>query len=197
MNVGRNARYGKVSVSARLAATPAYSYRGDPAVPHFDDAHALIIYDGVCVLCSRSMQRIAAADHAGMFRFASAQSPLGQAVFKHYQLDPVAFETVLLLSEGRAFGKLDMAFEVARRLGRAWLLFALFKPLPRRWQDAAYDLVAKNRYRIFGRTEACMVPDASWRGRVIDEQDNHALTCDTANANSAGIPTENRYDQRS
>ena len=156
------------SVSARLAAEPAYSYRADAAVPLFDDRHALIIYDGVCVLCSRSMRAIARRDTAGHFRFASTQSSLGQALFVHYGLDPVAFETVLLLSEGRAFGKLEVPFEVARVLGGPWRLFQLFRPLPRALQDRAYDLIAKNRYRLFGRSEACLLPDASWRTRVIE-----------------------------
>ena len=156
------------SVSARLAAAQPYSYRADPAVPSFDDTHALVIYDGVCVLCSRSMRQIAKRDTKGHFQYASAQSPLGQALFKHYALDPIAFETVLLLSQGHAFGKLEMALEIARVLGGPWRLFQLFKPLPRALQDRAYDLVAKNRYRLFGRTETCMVPDASWRARVID-----------------------------
>ena len=156
------------SVSARLAAAQPYSYRADASVPSFDDAHALVIYDGVCVLCSRSMRLIAKRDTQGHFHYASAQSPLGQALFKHYALDPIAFESVLLLSQGRAFGKLDMALEVARVLGGPWRLFQLFKPLPRALQDRAYDLVAKRRYRLFGRTETCMMPDTAWRARVID-----------------------------
>ena len=158
----------QLSLSARLAAALSYSYRADPAVPCFDDTRALIIYDGVCVLCSHAMRQIAERDTKGHFQYASAQSPLGQALFKHYALDPVAFETVLLLSDGRAFGKLDMVLEVARVLGGPWRLFQIFKPLPRALQDRAYDLIANNRYRLFGRTEACMLPDASWRARVID-----------------------------
>jgi len=156
------------SVSTRLAAAAAYGYRGDAAVPRFDDRHALIVYDGVCVLCSGAMRAIAQRDRNGMFQFASAQSPLGRALFVHYGLDPVAFETVLLITEGRAFGKLDMALEVARALGGPWRLFRVFRLLPRRLQDVAYDLVARNRYRLFGRADTCLLPDASWGGRVID-----------------------------
>ena len=158
----------RTSVSAALAAFPAYSYRSDATVPAFDDGKALVVYDGVCVLCSKAMRAIASRDAQGQFQFASAQSPLGQALFKHYRLDPQSFETVLLLHDGRAFGKLDMALEVARVLGGPWRLFQVFRPLPRVLQDRAYDLVAKNRYRLFGRTDACQIPDASWRARVID-----------------------------
>lgn len=156
------------SVSARLAAAPAYSYRADAGVPPFDDTHPLIIYDAVCILCSRAMTAIARRDTTGKFQFASAQSPLGQALFKHYGLDPIAFETVLLLRDGHVAGKLDMEMDVARTLGGPWRLFQMFQPLPRRIQDLIYDLIAKNRYRLFGRTDTCMRPDRSWRARVID-----------------------------
>ena len=156
------------SLSARLADSPAYGYRGDAGIPAFDDTKALIVYDGVCVLCSRAMRRIAAGDPSGRIQFASAQSSLGQALFRRYGLDPTAFETVLLLDHGRAFGKMDVAVEIARLLGGPWRLFHIFRCLPRRAQDAAYDVVAKNRYRLFGRTEQCMRPDPNWRSRVID-----------------------------
>ena len=114
------------------------------------------------------MRAIATRDASGHFQFASAQSPLGQALYRHYALDPQAFETVLLISAGRAFGKLDMAAEVARVLGGPWRLVGLVRPLPRRLQDMAYDLVAANRYRLFGRTATCQLPDPSWRARVVD-----------------------------
>ena len=117
------------------------------------------------------MRSIATRDHNGHFHFARAQSPLGQALFRHYKIDPVQFETVLLISNGKAYGKLDMTREVARVLGGPWRLFALLQPLPRWLQDKAYDAIAQNRYRLFGRTETCMLPDASWRARVIDHSE--------------------------
>ena len=156
------------SVSARLAAAPAYSYRDDASVPAFDDTKPLIIYDGVCILCSHTMRALAQRDRAGVIQYASAQSPLGQALFRHYGLDPVAFESVLLLQQGHAFGKLDMAFALAELIGGPWRLVSMFRPLPRRLQDSLYDLVAKNRYRLFGRSKTCLMPDQSWRDRVID-----------------------------
>ena len=159
----------QASVSAQLAAYPAYDWRTDPAVPRFEDTSPLIVYDGVCILCSRGMRAIARSDVDGKIHFASAQSPLGQALFGHYRLDPQEFDTVLLLSGGRAFGKLDVAHELARLLGGCWRMFGVFSLLPRGMQDLAYDLIAKNRYRLFGRTEICMLPDPSFRARVIDD----------------------------
>ena len=158
-------------MAARLAAKPAYSYRADTNVPRFDDSQPVIIYDGVCVLCSRSMRAIAARDTAGHFRFASAQSALGRALYAHYGLDVENFETVLLVENGSALGKLDMPLAIARVLGGPWRLFGLFRPLPQKLRDRAYDLVAQSRYRLFGRSETCMVPDASWRRRVVEGGD--------------------------
>ncbi len=151
-----------------LIQAPPYSYRNDPAVPPFPDDKALIVYDGVCVLCSTTMRTIAARDTAGHYRFASGQSALGQALFRHYRLDPESFETVLLIEHGLAYGKLDMVRRVAGQLGGAYRALQVFAILPSAVQDWCYDRIAKNRYRLFGRTDVCMLPDPSWRNRVIE-----------------------------
>ena len=101
------------SVSQRLAGKAPYSYRSDPSVPPFPDDSALLVFDGVCVLCSATARFILKRDRAQRFRFATAQSPLGQALFRHYGLDAQTFETNLVLFEGRAYGKLDTV--IARR----------------------------------------------------------------------------------
>ncbi len=158
-------------VADKLASRSAYSYRRDPNVPAFSDEHPVIVYDGVCVLCSRSMRVIARGDRAGRFRFMSAQTLTGQALYRHYGLDPVDFETVLLVDNGRAYGKLDMITQVADQLSgfdRLLSVLRIMRLLPGRIQDWCYDLVAGNRYAVFGRSDVCIIPDASWRGRVID-----------------------------
>ncbi len=155
-------------IADRLAAHPAYSYRHDSAVPAFPDEAPLIIYDGICVLCSTAMTMIATRDRARRFRFTHAQGALGQALFRHYGLDPVAFETVLLIDNGIALGKLDMARRVGQQIGGPWHLFAAFAVLPGVLQDWCYDRIAKNRYRLFGRKDACIRPDPSWQARVIE-----------------------------
>ena len=154
-------------LASRLGERVAYSYRHDPSVPPFPDDKALIVYDGVCVLCSHTMRTIARRDTAAHYRYTSAQEPLGQALFRHYRLDASDFETVLLVENGRAFGKLDMVTRVAARLGGLYRGFQLFAILPSAAQDWCYDSIAKNRYRLFGRTRVCMMPDPSWLNRVI------------------------------
>jgi predicted DCC family thiol-disulfide oxidoreductase YuxK len=95
-------------------------------------------------------------------------SKLGQALFRHYELDAQTFETNLLLVEGRAYGKLDSVIVAGAQLGGVWRALAVLRVLPRSVADWLYDRVARNRYRLFGRTEHCMMPPPEWRDRLID-----------------------------
>jgi predicted DCC family thiol-disulfide oxidoreductase YuxK len=89
----------------------AFSYRNDSTVPPFPDEHPVIFFDGYCVLCSGLARFVLRHDRQGQFRLAAAQSPLGQAVFRHFGLDPMEFESNLLLSEGRAWDVLPPAVQ--------------------------------------------------------------------------------------
>ena len=156
------------SVSQRLAGKAPYGYRSDPSVPPFPDDTALLVFDGVCVLCSATARFVLKRDHARRFRFATAQSEVGQALFGHYGLDAQTFETNLLLVEGRAYGKLDTVVVGGAQLGGLWRALSLLRLLPRLVADWLYDCVATNRYRLFGRTDHCMMPPPEWRDRFID-----------------------------
>ncbi|MBX9591982.1 MAG: DCC1-like thiol-disulfide oxidoreductase family protein [Hyphomonadaceae bacterium] len=156
------------SLSRRLAQMPPYSYRTDPQVPPFPDDKGLIVFDGVCVLCTGSAHFVLKRDSAFAFRLTMAQSALGQALFRHYGLDTKTFETNLVLIDGRAYAKLDTVAEVCRRLGGGWPLLAALRWLPHPLADWLYDRIATNRYTLFGRTDACMIPQPEWRARFID-----------------------------
>jgi predicted DCC family thiol-disulfide oxidoreductase YuxK len=154
-------------ISRRLSAAPPYSYRADPSVPLFPDDKALVVFDGVCVLCSGFARFILKRDKTFAFRLATAQSPLGQTLYRHYGLDPEAFETNLVLIHGRPYAKLDTVAAVAERLGGGWRLLSVLRAIPRPIGDWLYDRVARNRYALFGRTEHCMLPPPEWRDRFI------------------------------
>ena len=156
------------SAVERLAARDAYSWRDDTTVPRFDDTRALIVFEGVCGLCSKSMRFIAQREAAGRLQFTAAQSQLGQALFAHFGLDAEAFETVLLIEHGRALGKRDAIAGIARHLRWPWRVGAAYGAIPRAIADTVYDLLANRRYRLFGRSDACMRPDPSWAARVIE-----------------------------
>ena len=144
-----------------------YSYRADPSVPDFADDGPVIIFDGVCVLCSWSLQFVLRHDHRQTFRFIVAQSPLGEALYRHYRLDPLVLETVLLMDHGRAYGKLDAFAQVMKHLPLPWRVFALARVIPSLFGDWLYDRIARNRYRIFGRIARCMVPSLDLKDRFL------------------------------
>jgi len=146
---------------------PPYSYRTDPAVPPFPDDKVLVVFDGVCVLCSGFARFILKRDRSFAFRLATAQSPLGQALYRHYGLDPDEFESNLVLADGRAWAKLDTVAVVGERLGGPWRALGLLRLVPSALGGWLYDRIARNRYRWFGRTEHCMLPPPQWPDRFI------------------------------
>lgn len=127
----------------------------------------VLLFDGVCNLCNASVQWILKLDHKAQFRFAALQSEFGQQILQKYGLKQEHFDTVVLSVGDRIFLRSDAPLEIVRRLGGFWKLFYLFKILPRPLRDALYNFVARNRYRWFGRQEACMLPRPEWKGRFL------------------------------
>ncbi len=136
-----------------------YSYRDDPAVPKFADDRPAIIFDGQCVLCSRSAQFVLRHDRRGVYRLLAAQTPLGHALYVHYGLDPRDYESMILIADGVPVFKSEAGIRIAQGLGAPWSLAAVLRALPRAWRDRLYDALARNRFRIFGRRDTCYRPD--------------------------------------
>ncbi len=132
--------------------------------PAPDEADGLILFDGVCVFCSRWVRFV--IDHDRRFRFVAIQSEAGRALAARYGIDPDAPQTNAVVWGGRIFFKSDAALTVLGQLRGARALAGL-KAAPRSVRDAAYDLIARNRYAIFGRTDACMVPAPEDRARFV------------------------------
>lgn len=144
-----------------------YSYQRGLDLMDWDGQQPLVVFDGVCVLCSFFAQWILRNDKQCSFRFATAQSPLGQALFKHYQLNPTEFETNLVIIDGQLYEKLYGFFAVCRVLGYPWRLLAVFRLLPRFLLDWVYERIARNRYALFGRRSQCLVPDEALAKRMV------------------------------
>jgi len=136
-----------------------YSYRDDPAVPKFADDRPVIIFDGHCVLCSRSAQFVLRHDRRGLYRMLAAQTPLGRALYVHLGLDPHDLESMILIADGVAWLKSEAVIRIAQRLGLPWSLAAIARVLPRPWRDRLYGVLARNRFRVFGRRDSCYLPD--------------------------------------
>jgi predicted DCC family thiol-disulfide oxidoreductase YuxK len=144
-----------------------YSYRADSRVPAFPDDRPIIVFDGVCIFCSGFIKFVLRHDKSEKFRFVTAQSTLGQALYQHYRLDTQVFETNLMIVDGRLYTKLDAFVQVMKRLPMPWPLFAVLQVLPGFLADRLYDVIARNRYRLFGRTEDCMVPPPRMQTRFL------------------------------
>lgn len=126
----------------------------------------IILYDGVCVFCSHWVRFVASRDRA-RFRFTPIQSAYGTRLARAFGIDPEDPDTNAVVHDGVAYFKSDAALTALSHLaGWGWTraLFAVPRPL----RDAVYGLVACNRYRIFGKYDACFVPDAAMRARVLE-----------------------------
>jgi predicted DCC family thiol-disulfide oxidoreductase YuxK len=135
------------------------------AFPWPDDD--VILYDGVCVFCSRWVRFVASRDQDRRFRFTAIQSGYGRRLAQAFRIDPNDPDTNAVIHGGVAYFKSDAALTVLSNLpGWGWVRVVGF--VPKTLRNAVYDLVARNRYRIFGKYETCFVPDASFRARVIE-----------------------------
>ncbi len=147
--------------------TEQFGYRRDPNVPAFDDAHPIVIFDGVCVMCSGFVQFLLRHDSSKRVRFLTAQTPLGQALYAHFGLKSGDFDTYVLLVDGVARVKSDAALKLFALLGLPWSLLGVGCIVPGFMRDAVYDFVARNRFRWFGRRETCYLPSPEQRERFI------------------------------
>lgn len=143
----------------------AFSYREDPAVPSFADDRALFVFDGVCVLCSGGASWVMRHDDKALVNFAPAQEALGRALYRHYGVE--MDESYLLVAEGRAFTASRGYLELCRILGGWWRIFRIAALFPEGPLDWAYALIARNRYRWFGKTDYCALLTAEQRARLL------------------------------
>lgn len=129
---------------------------------------SVILFDGVCNLCSGSVQFIIRHDPEHQFRFASLQSDFGQRILAEHHLSQKEFGSFLLLEHDQVFTKSDAALRVTKKLNGAWPVLSVLKFVPTIVRNGLYDLVARNRYKWFGKKEACWLPTPALKGLFID-----------------------------
>lgn len=133
----------------------------------------VLLYDGVCGFCNKSVQLILDHDRRGSMRFAALQSDYGQAVIeRHAELRGIDSVVYIEQAPGgeRVYTRSDAALKVAAYLGGFWKIFLAAKVLPRALRDYCYDLFARNRYKFFGKYDTCMLPPPEVRSRFLDVQ---------------------------
>lgn len=133
-----------------------------------DGPHPVIVFDGVCVLCNGWVRFLLRHDRAGRYRYAAMQSAAGRRLLAAHGLDPQDPASFLLLEGDQAWTDSDAIRRVLTGLGGVWRAAHLLRLLPRPWRDGGYRVLARNRYRWFGRHERCTVPPAHVRDRFLD-----------------------------
>lgn len=128
---------------------------------------SVVLFDGVCNLCNGSVQFLLKRDPEGRFRFASLQSDAGRSLLAEHGLAMDCLSSVLLIEDGRVWQESSAALRIARHLPGPWKLLRVFAAVPRPLRDAVYRWIARNRYRWFGKAEACWLPTPELKERFL------------------------------
>jgi predicted DCC family thiol-disulfide oxidoreductase YuxK len=150
-----------------LSDRSAYSYQQDRLVPRFQGGAVFTVMDAHCSLCARGATWIASHDAVQEFVIIPVQSDVGSALMRHYGLDPFDPTSWLFVENGRAYSSLDALIRVGGRLGGIWKGLSALRILPTFLQDILYRFVARNRYRFFGSTDLCNLPNAEVQKRLL------------------------------
>lgn len=127
----------------------------------------IVLFDGVCNLCSGWVQFVHVRDPELRFRFASVQSPEGQAILQYFGLPTDDHDTMVYIENGLAFYRSTAFLQVIRQFPFPWFLLGAGRVMPVPVRDWAYDRVAQNRYRLMGKKDQCLVPDADLMRRFL------------------------------
>lgn len=128
----------------------------------------IILFDGVCNFCNRTINIILKHDKDAHFQFAPSQSTAGKDILQQFGLEQNGKSSVILIDNEKLYTKTDAVIQIATHL-KGWpRLFRFIKFIPKPIRDFGYDLIAKNRYAIFGKKASCMIPDASIRHRFLE-----------------------------
>jgi len=128
----------------------------------------VILFDGVCNLCSGSVRFIINRDPSGIFKFAPLQSETGKNLVSQFDLSNRKLDSIILIENSNYYLRSTAALKIAQRLGALWPLLSLLRLVPRPVRDYIYDIVARNRYKWYGKSVECMVPDADIKSRFLE-----------------------------
>jgi predicted DCC family thiol-disulfide oxidoreductase YuxK len=136
-------------------------------------SHPIVLYDGVCGLCNRLNQFLLKRDQHDRFRFASLQSKFADTLLKRHGKDPTDLDTFYVAIDygepgERLLSRSDGILYVVTQLDGVWKLAGAGRVVPKFLRDAMYRLVARNRYRVFGKYESCMMPDPQHRHKFLE-----------------------------
>lgn len=132
-----------------------------------DLSHPVIVFDGVCVLCTANARFVLKYDRRGHFRFAAMQGTAGASLMRAAGVDPANPETLVVVDGDQVLRDSDAVIAIWKELGWPWKIAGAAKIVPRPIRDTVYGFVARNRYRIFGKLDQCWVPTAEQAQRIL------------------------------
>ncbi len=128
----------------------------------------IILFDGVCNLCDATVQFIIKRDRKDIFRFVAIQSELGQEIINHIGIDTAKTDSIILYESGHAYYyKAEAAIKIAKDLGGLFTLFGAFSIFPKWLSNKIYDYIARNRYKWYGKKDACMLPTQEMKAKFL------------------------------
>lgn len=129
--------------------------------------YKIILFDGVCNLCNSSVNFIIDRDKNNKFKFAALQSETGQKFLEKFSLNASEFDSVILIDDNKFYTKSTAALKIAKEFPSLWKLFYAFIIIPAPLRNVLYDLVAKNRYRLFGKKDSCRMPTPELKEKFL------------------------------
>lgn len=136
-------------------------------LPASSRAHPIIVFDAMCVLCSANAQFVLANDRRGHFRLASMQGEAGAALYRRFGIDPENPETLIVVEGDRALRDSDAILAIWSGLGWPWRALTVLRIVPRVLSDPFYRLIARNRFRLFGRRQSCWLSSPEHAERIL------------------------------
>lgn len=137
------------------------------------ESNPIVLYDGVCGLCNHLVQFLLKRDKQDRFRFASLQSEFASNLLRRHGADPHDLDTVYVVKDygqpdQSLLARSDAILYMLTQLGGLWKVAGVGRVLPKAFRDAVYKIVARNRYRVFGKHESCMLPEPQHRAKFLD-----------------------------
>ena len=129
----------------------------------------IILFDEVCVLCNNWIRFLIKFDQKSTFKIASVQSPIGQQILAHYQMPLNHYDTMLTIYKGQLHTESSAFLKVMQHLGFPFSLLVTGFVIPNTARDFLYQMIARNRYRIFGKTDSCILPSAQNKAHFLEE----------------------------
>ena len=132
-----------------------------------DNKHKIILFDGVCNLCNDAINFVIKHDAKDVFQFAALQSVVGRKLANEYFIDTTKIDSILLIDQDKIYAKSTAALKIARHLSGGYPLLYGFMIVPHFIRNWVYDLIAKNRYKWFGRKDSCMIPTPELKKKFL------------------------------